>query len=115
MSEQIIAGILSGYYKMGEKLPSVREFAVLASVNPNTVQRALFELENIGLIETQRNTGKFVTNDEWRIDMARKQRGESLAAEFLKSMVALGYTCEQTIDLLKKSEKGDESDERNNA
>lgn len=47
--------------------------------------------------------------------MARKQRGESLAAEFLKSMVALGYTCEQTIDLLKKSEKGDESDERNNA
>ena len=115
MSEQIIAGILSGYYKMGEKLPSVREFAVLASVKPNTVQRALFELENIGLIETQRNTGKFVTNDEWRIDMARKQRGESLAAEFLKSMVALGYTCEQTIDLLKKSEKGDESDERNNA
>lgn len=113
MSDQIVAGILSGYYKLGEKLPSVREFAVLAAVNPNTVQRALAELESIGLIETQRNTGKFVTREERRIEMARKQRGESLAEEFLKSMAALGYTCEQTIDLLKQSEKGAESYERN--
>lgn len=115
MSEQIVAGILSGFYKKGEKLPSVREFAVIAAVNPNTVQRALAELENIGLIETQRNTGKFVTREERRIEMAREQRGESLAAEFLRSMSALGYTCEQTINLLKQTEKGDASDERNNA
>ena len=115
MSDQIIAGILSGYYKMGEKLPSVREFAVIAAVNPNTVQRALSELEGIGLIETQRNTGKFVTREEKRIDMARKQRGESLAEEFLRSMAALGYSCEQTIDLLKQADKGGAADERSNA
>ncbi len=109
MSDQIIAGILSGFYKMGEKLPSVREFAVLAAVNPNTVQRALYELENIGLIETQRNTGKFVTREEKRIEMARQQRGERLVAEFIKSMASLGYSYEQTIELLKQSEKGEDS------
>ena len=113
--DYILMDILSGKYSMGEKLPSVREFAVLAAVNPNTVQRALSELENIGLIETQRNTGKFVTQEEQRIEMARQQRGESLVSEFLKSMAALGYTCEQTIDLLKQSEKGETGYERNNA
>lgn len=112
MSEQIVAGILSGTYQMGEKLPSVREFAIMASVNPNTVQRALFELEGIGLIETQRNTGKFVTLGESKIEMARKKRGEALVADFLKSMAALGYSREQTLSLLKNADEGGLSDER---
>lgn len=111
MSERIVADILSGNYKLGEKLPSVREFAVLASVNPNTVQRALAELESIGLVETQRNTGKFVTGEESRINMARKQRGESMVQEFLKNMEALGYTEEQSIDLIKQSAKGEQPHE----
>jgi len=85
---------------MGERLPSVREFAVIAAVNPNTVQRALSELESVGLVETQRNTGKFVTQEGSVIEMARNKRGELLASEFLKSMAALGYSCEQTISLL---------------
>ncbi len=106
MSDQIVAGILSGTYQLGEKLPSVREFAIMASVNPNTVQRALSELESIGLIETQRNTGKFVTTEESLIEMARNKRGEALVADFLKSMADLGYTREQTLSLLEKADEG---------
>ncbi|MEG1243075.1 MAG: GntR family transcriptional regulator, partial [Oscillospiraceae bacterium] len=52
ISDQIISGIMNGSYKMGEKLPSVREFALMAEVNPNTVQRALSSLETLGLVET---------------------------------------------------------------
>lgn len=104
VSDQIVSNILTGVYKKGEKLPSVREFAVLAAVNPNTVQRALSELESVGLIETQRNTGKFVTQEEGVIEMARENRGEALAAEFLKNMAALGYSTQQTISLLQKAQ-----------
>ena len=101
---------------MGEKLPSVREFAVIAAVNPNTVQKALSELESVGLIETQRNTGKYVTQEGSIIEMARKKRGELLAVEFLKSMAALGYTNEETIRLLEEAKNGEvTSDERTDA
>ena len=107
VSDQIVSGILTGSFKMGEKLPSVREFAVIAAVNPNTIQRALSELESVGLIETQRNTGKYVTQEGSVIEMARKKRGEILAVEFLKSMAALGYTSEQTIRLLEEAKDGE--------
>ncbi len=105
VSDQIVSGILTGAYKMGEKLPSVREFALMAAVNPNTVQRALSELESVGLIETQRNTGKYVTQEGSVISMARNKRGELLAVEFLKNMAALGYTSEETIRLLEQAGK----------
>ena len=107
VSDQIVSGILTGTFKMGEKLPSVREFAIIASVNPNTVQKAMSELESVGLIETQRNTGKYVTQEGSIIEMARKKRGELLACEFLKNMAALGYTNEQIINLLQEAEKGE--------
>lgn len=103
LSDQIISGILTGEYGMGEKLPSVREFAVMASVNPNTVQRALSELEAVGLIDNQRTTGKFVTQEEERLIMAKQKRGEALAVEFLKNMAALGYTGEQILSLISET------------
>ncbi len=116
VSDQIVSGILTGTYKMGDKLPSVREFAIIAAVNPNTVQRAMSELESVGLIETQRNTGKYVTQEGSVIEMARKKRGELLATEFLKSMAALGYTSEQTISLLEEAKSWEgTNDERSNA
>lgn len=115
LSDQIVSGILTGAYPMGEKLPSVREFAVLAAVNPNTVSRALSELESVGLIETQRNTGKYVTQEGEKIEMARKQRGEILAVDFLKSMAALGYTKNQTIDLVEEAWKEVQADERDDS
>lgn len=116
VSDQIVSSILTGTFKMGEKLPSVREFAIIAAVNPNTVQKALSELESVGLIETQRNTGKYVTQEGSIIEMARKKRGELLACEFLKSMAALGYTGEETIRLLEAANSGEGmSDERSDA
>jgi len=115
MSEQIVSGILTGEYQMGEKLPSVREFAIMASVNPNTVQRALFDLENNGLIETQRNTGKFVTLEESRIEMSRNERGKALVADFIRNMSALGYTGDQIKSLLEKAQEGGKVNGRENA
>ncbi len=102
LADQIVAGILAGEYKPGDKLPSVREFAVIASVNPNTAQRALAELETAGLIDTMRNTGKFVTGEESAIEMARQERGLVLAERFIKGMAALGYSQEQTMEIIQK-------------
>lgn len=108
LSDRIVSSILTGEYGMGEKLPSVREFADIAAVNPNTVQRALGDLEAIGLIDNQRTTGKFVTQEEKIIDMAREKRGKALAAEFVRSMAALGYDMKQTLALVSAaSEKED--------
>ena len=56
--------IVSGNYQPGEKLPSVREIAAEASVNPNTMQKAFAELERIGLVYTQRTNGRFITEDK---------------------------------------------------
>ncbi len=110
LSEQIVSGILTGEYGMGAKLPSVREFAEIAAVNPNTVQRALSELEVIGLIDNQRTMGKYVTEEEERIRMAKDDRGKALAAEFLKNMAALGYTSSQTIGLLTEAKEKEDSE-----
>jgi len=116
VSDQIVSGILTGTFKMGEKLPSVREFAVIAAVNPNTVQKALSELESVGLIETQRNTGKYVTQEGSIIETARTKRGELLATEFLKNMAALGYTGQQTIRLIEAAcKEGGDGHERADA
>ncbi|MEG1541295.1 MAG: GntR family transcriptional regulator [Oscillospiraceae bacterium] len=109
ISDQIISGIMNGSYKMGEKLPSVREFALMAEVNPNTVQRALSSLETLGLVETQRNTGKFVTTNEGCIESARALRGHGLARDFLSNMRSIGYTRVQTIDILEDADKEEET------
>ena len=111
ISDKITAGILSGEYKMGEKLPSVREFAELAAVNPNTVQRALAELEEVGLIDNQRTTGKFVTQEETKISDSREGKGRGLAVDFLGNMAALNYASNQAIRLLTEvaASKEDES------
>lgn len=91
ISERIISSILSGEYSMGERLPSVRELADIAAVNPNTVQRAMGELETMGLVENQRTTGKFVTEDSEKISLAREQRGEQIVREFFARMADLGF------------------------
>ena len=61
--EMLKIEIISGRIKSGEKLPSVRDFAMKAKVNPNTMQKALSELERENLIYTERTNGKYVTDD----------------------------------------------------
>lgn len=105
LMEQIQLNIISGVYTVGEKLPSVRELAGEASVNPNTVQKALSELERTGLIFSQRTNGRFITED---IEMIKNMKND-LAKEqieiFLNNMEKIGYNKKDTIKLIQSCEK----------
>lgn len=89
--------ILSGEYKPGDKLESVRELASIAGVNPNTMQKALQEMEGMGLINTQRTSGRFITDDTEALQKLRGNIAEEKAAVFVKELRKLGYTFEEII------------------
>ncbi len=101
--EQIKLKIISGEYKPGQKFPTVRELAEEASVNPNTIQKALAELERF--VYSQRTSGRFITEDidmikEIKLDIAKDQ-----AVNFLKSMKSLGLSNEDIMEFLGKMAK----------
>ncbi len=100
--KHLALAIVSGAYSPGERLPAVRELALDAGVNPNTVQRALTELERGGLVYTQRTAGRFVTEDAERIERERQKLAEEEAGGFLTAMERLGYNRIQTVMLLEK-------------
>ena len=102
LCERLTLAIASGGYAPGERLPAVRELAVDAGVNPNTVQRALSELERLGLVYTQRTAGRFVTGDAERIGRERQRIAEERTRSFLGAMEELGYDRGQTVALLEK-------------
>lgn len=101
---QIVAklkeAIASGELAPGARLPAVRELALEAGVNPNTVQRALTELERDGLVYTVRTSGRFVTEDGEKIEAARRGLAERNMAGFTAAMSALGYTGAELRELL---------------
>ena len=98
--EQIRRLIVSGELQPGEKLPSVRDLARDAQVNPNTMMRALSELENNELVISHRVNGKFVTDDAELIKKIKDELAESVIKEFLKNMNQLGFTKEEILNLL---------------
>ena len=98
---QIRAGIVSGAFSPGERLPSVRDLAMEAGVNPNTMQRALAELERTGLVYTQRTAGRFVTEDAAVIDSAKQELAHQQVRAFLRRMERMGYDREQTAQLVR--------------
>ena len=102
--DEIELRILNGTYEMGMRLPSVRDLAVLAAVNPNTMQRALAELEEMGLVSTQRNTGRTVTTDDSAVSRARDTKASLLAETFLMQMKALGLSRKEVLERLAKGE-----------
>ena len=102
--DEIELRILNGTYEMGMRLPSVRDLAVLAAVNPNTMQRALAELEEMGLVTTQRNTGRTVTTDETAVSRARDIKADVLAETFMMQMQALGLSRKEVLERLAKGE-----------
>lgn len=108
---QIKLAIVSGEYLPGERLASVRELAMDAGVNPNTMQRALQELEREGMVYTQRTSGRFVTEDTKVIESAKKHLAEDRIKDFLEQMSRLGYPKEEILSLLKASIE----EEKNNA
>ena len=104
---QIQMYIVSGALPPGERLPSVREFAAEAGVNPNTMQRAMAELEREGLVHSQRTAGRFVTEDRARIQQAKRQCAEEQIQTFLEKMEQLGYTRAEILQLIEQQGKGD--------
>ena len=98
--EQIQAGIISGNFKPGDKLPSVRDLAAEAMVNPNTMQKALSELERTGLIYTNRTSGKFITSDDAMISQLKRMSAKELVEEFITRMKQLGYETEETLTIV---------------
>lgn len=100
--EQIKLRIAIGEYKIGEKLLSVRELAAEAEVNPNTMQKALSELERDGLLYTQRTAGRFITGDGSVISSLRDQLAGEQLDTFLSQMNKLGYTPKEAMELLQK-------------
>ena len=100
IAEKIKSDIISGELSPGDKLPSVREFALQLKVNPNTVQKALAELESIGLLFTERTNGKFVTEDTELIKKVRDEYAKSIAENFLSAIGKLGYNREDAIKYL---------------
>ena len=100
--EQIQVGIVSGVFAPGERLPSVRDLATEAGVNPNTMQRALAELERDGLVYSQRTAGRFVTEDKLMIEQAKLGLAREQIQQFLQSMSRLGYEKADIVALLQK-------------
>ncbi len=101
--EKIQTRIISGIYRPGEKLPSVRELAAEASVNPNTMQKAFTELERSGLIQTQRNSGRTVTEDTSMIKQVQTQVALSQVQSFFNTMMELGFNKEEILAFVKKA------------
>ena len=98
--ERIQLQIVSGTYGPGDKLPSVRELAAEASVNPNTMQKAFAELERSGLIVTKRTSGRFVTEDKDMITQIRTQLAKEEALSFIEKMKELGFEKNDILALL---------------
>lgn len=100
--ERIQRKIVSGQYRPGEKLPSVRDLATVAAVNPNTMQKAFAELERSGLIVTQRTSGRTVTEDTELIKNTRDQLAVGHVRNFMNNMQELGYQKEEIKDFFDK-------------
>ena len=94
--------IVSGYYPAGEKLPSVRELAAEAGVNPNTMQKAIAELESSGLLTTMRTSGRVVTEDGELIREAKEAIAKNEVDQFLEKMKKLGYELEEAREFVNR-------------
>ncbi len=98
--EQLELYIISGQFPPGSKLPSIRDLALQAQVNPNTMQRALQELEDKRLIITERTNGKFVTDDTNFLEQQQLKHARHQIQKFLADMQKLGFSRNDIIDYL---------------
>lgn len=98
--EQLKMFIISGKLEPGNRMPSVRELALMTKVNPNTMQKALMELEDLKLIYTERTNGKYVTTDRNLIEKYRQINAQKNVERYLNDMQSLGFTEKEAIDIL---------------
>ena len=99
--DEIIKRVVNKNYLSGERIPSVRELSVEAKVNPNTMQKALQELEERKIIYTQRTSGKFITKDENVIKKLKNDVSNNVIKKFIKDMNDLGFTECEIISMLR--------------
>ncbi len=105
IAQRVTRSVLSGEYKSGDQIPSVRQLALEAAVNPNTVQKAFSELENEKIIISKGTLGRFVTENTEDIEIARRKTAESIMKNYLEDMSELSISREQAIALLKEVNK----------
>lgn len=107
--EELQKDLLSGVYPPSSKFPTVRELAVEASVNPNTMLKALQLLEAEGYLCSQRTTGRVVTDDLSKITQKKRDKIQEVAENFLTEMEDLGYTWEASgeyvMELIQKRDE----------
>ena len=102
LEEILLQAIASGQYPAGSRLPAVRELAAEAGVNPNTMQRALTDLEREGLLYSQRTAGRFVTDETERIRGKRRELAMTQVQNFLTSMKEMGFSAEETVEMIEQ-------------
>lgn len=103
--ERIQLDIVSGVYKPGERLPSVRELALLAAVNPNTMQKALSELERSGIVYSKRTSGRLITEDESMLKHLKTELAQEHIHAFLEKMNKLGFSKDEILALTQEQLK----------
>ena len=109
--ERVQMDIITGRYQPGDKLPSVRDLAQEAAVNPNTMQKALSELERSGLIYSQRTSGRFITEDKELIHQMKKELAAAEVSAFVAHMKQLGITPEEIRQLLAETSEEEKNHE----
>ncbi|TZE82573.1 GntR family transcriptional regulator [Calorimonas adulescens] len=92
--------IAKGEISPGERLASVRDMAIVYTVNPNTMQRVYQELEREGVINTKRGMGSFVTEDEGRVRNIRDSMARELIENFIKEMNGLGFAYKEIASMI---------------
>lgn len=107
--ERVQMDIVTGQYQPGDKLPSVRDLAQEAAVNPNTMQKALSELERSGLIYSQRTSGRFITEDKELIHQMKQELAAAEVSALVAHMKQLGITPEEILQLLAKTMEEEEN------
>ena len=105
--EELKIEIMSGKFKSGEKIPSVRDLALEAKVNPNTMQKALQELESLNLIYTERTAGKYITENKKIIESLKFEYAKNLTEKYIEGMKPIGYTEEEIKKYFNNKEKED--------
>ena len=107
LMERIQRDFIAGVYQPGDKLPSVRDLALEAAVNPNTMQKALSELERSGLVYSQRTSGRFITEDTEMLTQMKKELATEHIQEFFQKMEQLGFSRAELLTLVTKAAEGE--------
>ena len=102
LSQHLARQIITGVYPPGSRIPSVRELAAEAGVNPNTMQRALAQLEQEGLAKADRTAGRLVTQDIGVLEAIQMREAKTVIQDYFEAMASLGYTRERAVSLLKE-------------